>query len=89
MGKFESIFPESKYWLVMRYRKSSTENKLFRHGKNFDKILYFDKGKSKKKYEVGDFQKELITEPQLSIIFDEFLEEIKTTLRKKETNFIK
>ena len=31
------IFPECKYWLAMRYWKSSTENKLNRHGKNFDK----------------------------------------------------
>jgi len=85
----KSIFPELKYWLVMRFRKSSTENKLFRHGKNFDKIIYFDKGKSKKKYEVGDFKKELDTEPELYKIFHEFIEEIKLTLRKKETIFIK
>ena len=85
----KSIFPESKYWLVMRFRKSSTENKLYRHGKYFDKILYFDKGKSIKRYVVGDFQKELDNDSELSKIFDEFIEEIKFTLRKKETNFIK
>lgn len=85
----KSIFPECSYWLAMRFRKSSTENKLYRHGKKFDKIIYFDKGKKIKKYELGDFEKELKTDLKLKDIFDEFLLEIKETLRIKETNFVK
>jgi len=85
----KSIFPESKYWLVMRYKKSSSENKLFRHGRNFDKILYFDEGKSDKRYKEGDFQNELKSNTKLKNRFEEFIDELKNTLRKKESNFIK
>ena len=35
------------------------------------------------------FQKELDTDSELFEIFNEFIEEIKLSLRKKETNFIK
>ena len=52
----KSIFPECKYWLAMRYRKNSTENKLNRHGKYFDKIIFFDTGKSESTYTEGDFK---------------------------------
>jgi len=85
----KSIFPECDYWLALRFRKSSTVNKLYRHGKKFDKIIFFDKGKSNKKYEVGDFEKELNLDGTLKKIFDEFISEIKKNLRIKETNFIK
>lgn len=85
----KSIFPECKYWLAMRYRKSSTENKLNRHGKNFDKIIFFDFGKSEGAYTKGDFRKQLEKQIELKNKFSEFLNEIKETLREKETVFIK
>ena len=85
----KSIFPECKYWLAMRYRKNSSENKLYRHGKYFDKIIFFDTGESKRKYKKGDFKKELESTSDLKHRFTEFIEEIKVTLREKETVFIK
>ncbi len=85
----KSIFPECKYWLAMRYRKSSTENKLNRHGKNFDKIIFFDTGNSEGIYTKGDFRKQIETQVELENRFSEFLNEIKKTLREKKTVFVK
>lgn len=85
----KSIFPECKYWLALRYRKSSTENKLYRHGKNFDKIIFFDKGKAEGKYKKGDFQKQLENQNDLYVRFYEFVELIKETLRENKTFFVK
>ena len=85
----KSIFPECRYWLVMRFRKSSTENKLKRHGKNFNKIIFFDEGKSEGKYTSGDFKKQLNQQAELKIRFSEFLKEIKMILGQKETFFVK
>lgn len=85
----KSIFPECKYWLAMRYRKSSTENKLNRHGKNFDKIIFFDSGKSEGSYSKGDFKKQLERQVDLKNRFSDFLIELKETLKEKETVFVK
>ncbi len=85
----KSIFPECKYWLAIRYRKSSTENKLNRHGKNFDKIIYFDTGKSEGSYKKGDFKNEIKSQSDLKHRFIEFINEIKETLKEKETVFVK
>lgn len=85
----KSIFPECKYWLAMRYRKSSTENKLNRHGKYFDKIIFFNPGKSEGIYKQGDFKKQIETQLELKKRFSEFLNEIKETLREKDTVFVK
>ncbi len=85
----KSIFPECKYWLAMRYRKSSTENKLNRHGKYFDKIIFFDSGKSEGNYETGDFEKQLESHSDLRERFTEFKNEIIETLRERETVFVK
>ncbi len=85
----KSIFPECKYWLAMRYRKSSTENKLNRHGKHFDKIIFFDSGKSVENYKKGDFKKQIDSQPELKERYEEFINEIKETLREKETVFVK
>jgi hypothetical protein len=85
----KSIFPECKYWLVMRYRKSSSENKLYRHGKYFDKIIFFDSGSSNGKYQKGDFKQQIEEQSELRKIFFEFVSEIKNTLKEKETFFIK
>lgn len=85
----KSIFPECKYWLAMRYRNSSTENKLNRHGKNFDKIIFFDSGKSEGSYSKGDFKKQVESQSNLKERFDEFINEIKETLQEKETFFVK
>ena len=85
----KSIFPECKYWLVMRYRKSSSENKLYRHGKYFDKIIFFDSGSSNGKYQKGDFKQQIEEQSKLRNIFFEFVSEIKNALKEKETFFIK
>ena len=85
----KSIFPECKYWLAMRYRKSSTENKLYRHGKYFDKIIFFDTGKSVGNYKQGDFKKQIESQSDLKHRFTEFINEIKVSLREKETVFVK
>lgn len=85
----KSIFPECKYWLIMRYRKNSSENKLKRHGKYFDKILYFDEGKSDGNYSKGDFLAQIEKSSDLTKIFEEFLEEIKKALTTPKTKFIK
>lgn len=85
----KSIFPECKYWLAMRYRKSSTDNKLNRHGKYFDKIIFFNSGKSVENYKEGDFIKQIDSQSDLKRRYKEFINEIKETLREKETVFVK
>ena len=88
-AQIKSIFPDCKYFLAMKYKKSSTINKLFRHGRHFDKIIAFDNGKSKGKYKKGDFLTELENNTNLREIFDEFVDEIKKVLRVKKTHFMK
>ncbi|MBK7964250.1 MAG: hypothetical protein IPK10_02285 [Bacteroidetes bacterium] len=61
----KSIFPECKYFLALRHKKSSSENKLFRHGKYFDKIIFLGDSSSKQKYVQGQFLQELSTEVNL------------------------
>jgi len=56
----KSIFPKCKYVLALRYTSSSSDNKLLRSGKNFDKIIYFEDGSNKgREYKKGQFSKEL------------------------------
>jgi hypothetical protein len=85
----KSIFPECKYFLALRHKKSSSENKLFRHGKNFDKIISLGNTSSEHKYVLGQFRQELETDGLLKEKFSEFIEEIKNVLRKKKTHFVK
>lgn len=85
----KSIFPECKYWLAMRYKKSSSENKLTRHGKNFDKIIFFDGGNSRGKYKTGNFKLEIEKQAELKKRFIEFVNMIKDTLKENKTFFIK
>ena len=85
----KSIFPECKYYLALRYKKSSTPNKLFRHGKHFDKIIAFENGKQRGKYNSGDFLNQIKSSSELKAKFEEFIEEIKKTLQIKKTYFIK
>lgn len=85
----KSIFPECKYFLAIRHKKSSSENKLFRHGKNFDKIINFEDGNAKGLYKEGQFLEELKADRNLKERFDEFIEEIKFVLKIKKTHFIK
>ena len=85
----KSIFPECKYFLALRHKKSSSENKLFRHGKNFDKIIFLGNTSSKQKYISGQFLQELQTDKLLKEKFTEFIDEIKNVLRKKKTHFVK
>jgi hypothetical protein len=85
----KSIFPQCSYFLAIRHRNGSTANKLFRHGKFFDKTIFFNDGKSKTVYTPGQFSAELSVNKELKSIFDEFIEEIKLTLRIKKTHFVK
>jgi hypothetical protein len=85
----KSIFPECKYWLVMRYSNSSSDNKLYRHGKYFDKIIFFDSGRSNGKYHKGDFKQQIENHSELKKIFLEFINEIKKTLVDSNAYFIK
>jgi hypothetical protein len=85
----KSIFPECKYMLVMRHKKSSSTNKLFRHGKTFDKIISFDDFSSKGSYIQGQFLSELENDTSLKNRFDEFINEIKETMRPRLTSFVK
>jgi hypothetical protein len=85
----KSIFPECKYMLALRFKKSSSENKLFRHGKNFDKIIFLSDKSAKGSYSPGQFLVELKIDPNLRERFIEFVEEIKSTLRIKKTHFVK
>ena len=84
----KSIFPECKYFLAIRFT-SSSENKLFRHGKGFDKIISFGDHIYKHIYEPGQFVKEMKEDHKLKRKFDEFIEEIKNVLRTKKTYFVK
>ncbi len=88
-AQIKSIFPECKYFLAMKFNKSSTPNKLMRHGRNFDKMIYFSNGKSTGKYVKGSFLEELRSDKKLKLIFDEFIEEIKKVLEVRETFFVK
>lgn len=85
----KSIFPDCKYFLALRYKKNSTSNKLFRHGKNFDKIIAFDNGQSKGSYKKGDFLSQLKSDKELKKKFGEFIDEIKKVLQVKHTFFTK
>jgi hypothetical protein len=85
----KSIFPQCKYFLALRHQKGSSANKLFRHGRFFDKIIFFDNNSSKGKYQAGQFLTELQNDTDLKERFTEFVEELKDELRTKKTHFIK
>ena len=85
----KSIFPQCKYFLALKYQKGSSVNKLFRHGRFFDKIIFFNDLKAGSKYIEGTFQNDLITDDLLKSRYDEFIEEIKKELRTKKTHFVK
>lgn len=85
----KSIFPECKYYLLIRYQKSSSENKLFRHGRYFDKILCFEKGDKTPKYFKGAFIQEMKNNPSLTKVYDELIYDLKSYLRPNNSSFIK
>lgn len=85
----KSIFPQCKYILAMMFQKGSSINKLFRHGRFFDKIIFFNDMKATKKYVQGSFRMDLMNDDDLRSRFDEFLEEIRNELRTKQTHFVK
>jgi hypothetical protein len=85
----KTVFPDCKYWLVLRYKKTSSENKLKRHGKNFDKIIFFEDDKKKKSYKEGDFLIQLENDNKMKKIFNDFIFEIKNTLNEENAPFIK
>jgi hypothetical protein len=77
----KSIFPLCKYLLLLRYRNSSSDNKLLRNGKTFDNILCFDDEKApEKSYTKGDFQDDLKKDHELHERYESFLEYVKINL---------
>lgn len=62
-SRIKSIFPRSKYYLVLAYASVNIFEKLMRHGTHFDKIMYLcTRTRSQKKipnYESGKFLRDL------------------------------
>ena len=88
--EIKSIFPKCRYYLVMKYKASSSDNKLFRHGRSFDKIIYFDKNSNHAgKYREGQFSDELNQNMSIRNRYSELLTEIKNDLRERKTSFVK
>jgi len=85
----KSIFPLCKYILLLRYKNNSSDDKLLRNGKTFDKILCFDDGASKNNYNEGDFKKELKNNKELQKKYKELLNYFKNTMKKSHTHFTK
>ena len=85
----KSIFPQCKYFLALKYKKGSSVNKVFRHGRFFDKIIFFNDLKASNKYMDGSFQVDMSTDDDLKSRYDEFIDEIKKELRTKKTHFVK
>lgn len=87
----KSIFPECKYFLLMRFKRTSTENKLFRHGRYFDKILSLDDATRIKvrNYKPGQFISELKIDKELKNRYKELVCEIKDILKEERKYFIK
>ena len=86
----KSIFPRCKYIFALRYNSGSSDNKLLRNGKNFDNIIYFEKGRnSGKKYEKGQFKKELSKSPELRKKWDSLINFIKLTIESETNSFLK
>ena len=75
----------------MRFKKSSSLNKLFRHGRYFDKILSLDDKVRQKVtgYKPDQFQTELTTDKELQLRYSDFIKEIKSFLTKNKTSFLK
>lgn len=80
--EIKSIFPGCKYYLAAFYNKTSTENKLHRHGQFFDKIFYFKYGVMSKgeKYQNGDFQKLIENNKEANSRFRLLIDSIKKDL---------
>ena len=85
----KSIFPHCKYILVLRYRNTSTPNKLLRHGKIFDKIIYLDDGSSANPYTEGLFQLELEQNENLQNRFTELINYFVSILTINNSYFVK
>ncbi len=86
-SNIKAIFPLCKYLLLLRYRNNSSDNKLLRNGKTFDKILCLDDGNApKKKYEEGDFQNQLVSKnsKNLGDNYNALVDYLKATLNSKE-----
>lgn len=89
-AEIKSIFPQCQYYLAMRYKGTSSENKLFRHGKNFNKIICFEDSSDKSNtYTSGNFAHELSKNSILKSRYNDLIESIKVGLRPNSTCFIK
>ena len=86
----KSIFPKCKYVFALRYNSGSSDNKFLRNGKNFDNIIYFENnGSYGKKYEKGNFEKEMIKSPELKTKWDSLVRFIRLTMESDSDSFLK
>lgn len=78
--EIKGIFPETKFYLLLRYNEKS-QSLLMRHCKNFDKIISFGEiPKIKKPYIKNQFLKELKKDKELRRKFKSLLECLKNDL---------
>ena len=85
----KGIFPDCKYYLVLLYRKDTSDNKFLRHGKVFDKILCLMDGSPQKKYSKGEMSRLLKNCSVCKSRFDELVSSLESDLSVNKTPFIK
>ena len=86
----KAIFPKCKYIFALRYNSGSSDNKFLRNGKNFDNIIYFENDGSKgKKYEKGQFEKELKENPEMESKWKSLVQFIKLSMEPESNSFLK
>ena len=86
----KSIFPHCKYYLILFYKSTSSENKLLRSGKSFDHIFYFDSDSGKsKKYNKGDFELRLKIDNKIKEKYVSLITTIKSDLTQQKYDFVK
>ena len=86
----KSIFPKCKYIFALRYNSRSSDNKFLRNGKNFDNIIYFENsGNHGKKYEQGNFEKEMNKSPELKSKWKSLVSFIRLIMESDSDSFLK
>ncbi|MBU1975418.1 MAG: hypothetical protein KKG59_03365, partial [Nanoarchaeota archaeon] len=79
-----------KYIFALRYNSGSSDNKFLRNGKNFDNIIYFEnKGNYGKRYQVGQFEQELIKSSELKSKWESLVSFIRITMEPEFDSFLK
>lgn len=85
----KTIFPNCKYLFVLRYKKTSSDEKLKRNGLNFDNIIYLDSGSAKDEYKKGDFKSDLENDSGVSSQYQALLKYITDQLEPSKSQFLK